>query len=210
MKFTVDAFPNRNFEGVVQQIRLNPTTQQNVVTYNVRITVANPDHILLPGMTVYVSIGVQQRDDVLLVPNRRCAQPPELPESLRKWAKPASTAGNGNPAAAAGAGKGKKRDGQNATVYVLNGQELQPVSVQLGITDNRNTEVLGGELAEGARIVVGENSLAGSKPSSGRHADVLMTVAMNAANNEPVIRVVGLGNFTPPPPGCFRPCAGST
>lgn len=171
VKFTVDAFPNRNFEGVVQQIRLNPTTQQNVVTYNVRITVANPEHILLPGMTAYVSIGVQQRDDVLLVPNAALRfKPPEAAgKSAENGQKPASTAGagigNGNTPPAAGAGKGKKRDGQNATVYVLNGQELQPVSVQLGITDNRNTEVLGGELAEGARIVVGENSN-GSKPPS--------------------------------------------
>ncbi|WP_306605333.1 efflux RND transporter periplasmic adaptor subunit [Azonexus sp.] len=176
VKFTVDAFPNRNFEGVVQQIRLNPTTQQNVVTYNVRITVANPDHILLPGMTAYVSIGVQQRDNVLLVPNAALRFKPA--EAAGKKAenvpKAPSTAGmtpgagagsDGSGPPVAGAGKGKKRDGQNATVYVLNGQELQPVSVQLGITDNRNTEVLGGELAEGARIVVGENSN-GSKPPS--------------------------------------------
>jgi HlyD family secretion protein len=167
VKFTVDAFPNRNFEGVVQQIRLNPTTQQNVVTYNVRITVANPEHLLLPGMTAYVSIGVQERPDALLVPNAALRfKPPEVAgKSAENGQKPASTAGNGNNPPTAGAGKGKKRDGQNATVYVLNGKELQAVSVQLGITDNRNTEVLGGELAEGVRIVVGENSN-GSKPPS--------------------------------------------
>ena len=67
--FTVDAFPNKNFTGEVQQIRLNPTNQQNVVTYNVRINVANPDHLLLPGMTAYVNIGVAKRQGVLLVPN---------------------------------------------------------------------------------------------------------------------------------------------
>ena len=69
VRFTVDAFPNRNFQGEVQQIRLNPTNQQNVVTYNVRIRVDNPDLTLLPGMTAYVNIGVQKREDVLLVPN---------------------------------------------------------------------------------------------------------------------------------------------
>ncbi len=68
-RFTVDAFPNKSFTGDVQQIRLNPTNQQNVVTYNVRINVANPDHVLLPGMTAYVNIGVAKRQDVLLVPN---------------------------------------------------------------------------------------------------------------------------------------------
>ena len=69
VRFTVDAFPNRSFQGEVQQIRLNPTTQQNVVTYNVRVSLSNPEHILLPGMTAYVSIGVASRHDVLLVPN---------------------------------------------------------------------------------------------------------------------------------------------
>ena len=69
VRFTVDAFPNRGFQGAVQQIRLNPTNQQNVVTYNVRVRVDNPDFLLLPGMTAYVNIGVQKRSDVLLVPN---------------------------------------------------------------------------------------------------------------------------------------------
>ncbi|MBN8453841.1 efflux RND transporter periplasmic adaptor subunit, partial [Accumulibacter sp.] len=69
VRFTVDAFPNRSFQGEVQQIRLNPTTQQNVVTYNVRVSLSNPEHILLPGMTAYVSIGVASRHDALLVPN---------------------------------------------------------------------------------------------------------------------------------------------
>ena len=162
-KFTVDAFPNRNFEGVVQQIRLNPTTQQNVVTYNVRISVANPDHLLLPGMTAYVTIGVQQRQDVLLVPNAALRFKPAKAVD-KKTDSAAATPPAGAPPAAAGK-NGKKRDSQRATVYVLADGKLQPVSVQLGITDSRNTEVVGGELSEGARIVVGENSN-GSKPPS--------------------------------------------
>ena len=62
--------------------------------------------------------------------------------------------------------KGKKRDGQSGTVYVLEGGEIKPVSVQLGITDNRNTEILGGELKAGDRVVTGENTAGNSKPSS--------------------------------------------
>jgi len=91
VRFTVDAFPNRSFQGEVQQIRLNPTTQQNVVTYNVRVSLSNPEHILLPGMTAYVSIGVASRHDALLVPNA----------ALRF--KPADGNG-GRPARAPGAG----------------------------------------------------------------------------------------------------------
>src|SRR3569623_2006471 len=67
--FSVDAFPNRAFTGSVKQVRLNPTTQQNVVTYNVVVTVRNPDQILMPGMTAYVNAVVAQRHDALLVPN---------------------------------------------------------------------------------------------------------------------------------------------
>ncbi|MBL8439803.1 MAG: efflux RND transporter periplasmic adaptor subunit, partial [Betaproteobacteria bacterium] len=69
VRFTVDAFPNRNFQGEVKQIRLNPTNQQNVVTYNVRVSVDNPEQVLLPGMTAYTNIAVAKRSDVLLVPN---------------------------------------------------------------------------------------------------------------------------------------------
>lgn len=178
-RFTVDAFPNRSFMGDVQQIRLNPTNQQNVVTYNVRINVANPEQVLLPGMTAYVNIGVQKRNDVLLVPNAALRFKPadaadKKPENGQK-AQGAGGAPSGAPAPAAspeagaprgpGAGKGKKRDGQSGTVYILADGEIKPVSVQLGITDNRNTEVIGGDLKEGDRVVTGENTN-GAKPPS--------------------------------------------
>ena len=167
-RFTVDAFPDRQFEGVVQQIRLNPTTQQNVVTYNVRISVANPEHILLPGMTAYVTIGGQSRDDVLLVPNAALRFKPA--EAVVDKASGGDKAAEKMPAAEAGGGKGKKRAGQGATIHVLAEGKLQPVNVRLGITDGRNTEVLGGEptslLQPGARVVVGENASGGKAPSS--------------------------------------------
>ena len=168
-KFTVDAFPNRNFTGEVQQIRLNPTNQQNVVTYNVRITVANPEQVLLPGMTAYVNIGVARRDNVLLVPN--AALRFKLPEDARPEGakaagdKPGNAAAPGKPGEGGGPRKGKRGDGQQGTVQVLVGDEIRPVAVQLGITDNRNTEVVGGELKPGDRVIVGENGN-GKKPSS--------------------------------------------
>ena len=164
-KFTVDAFPSRNFTGDVQQIRLNPTNQQNVVTYNVRINVANPEQILLPGMTAYVNIGVQRRENVLLLPNAALRfKPADAAEKKpENGAKNPSTATSGP---ANGDKKGKKRDGQSGTVYVLSGDEIKPVSVQLGITDNRNTEVIGGELKAGDRVVTGENTNGAKPPSS--------------------------------------------
>jgi HlyD family secretion protein len=171
-RFTVDAFPNRSFNGEVQQIRLNPTNQQNVVTYNVRVSVANKDQALLPGMTAYVSIGVSKRQDVLLLPNAALRYKPadaaeKAKENGPKTASTASAAPGAGGGAGTGAGKpGKKRDSQSGTVYVLDGDEIKPVSVQIGITDNRNTELVSGELKAGDRVITGENSATNKKPSS--------------------------------------------
>jgi HlyD family secretion protein len=165
VRFNVDAFPSRNFKGAVKQIRLNPTTQQNVVTYNVVISVDNPEQILLPGMTSYVSIVVAERHDALLVPNA----------ALRF--KPAEKTGAGNGAkheakTANGKKLGKKREGASGTVYVLQGKELKPVSISLGITDNRSTEVLGGDLKAGDKVVTGEGFA--EENGSGKNSTVHM------------------------------------
>ena len=178
VRFNVDAFPNRSFKGAVKQIRLNPTTTQNVVTYNVVVEVDNPDQILLPGMTAYVNIVVAQKKDVLLVPNAALRFKPG--SDADKSAKPAAERmppppgmdqagggprpGAGDPAAASGQ-RGKRKDTASGTVYVVNGEKLKPLSVQIGITDSRNTEITGGELKAGDRVVVGEN-IAGADPGS--------------------------------------------
>jgi HlyD family secretion protein len=168
VRFTVDAFPERRFEGRVQQIRLNPTTQQNVVTYNVRVSLANPEHILLPGMTAYVSIAVAQRDAALLVPNAALRFKP--PEEANKPLPQESSEGTSRGGSAAAKDGSRKRDSDGSssgTVHVVDQGQLKAVRVQLGITDNRNSEVLGGELKVGERVVVGENTLnSGGKPSS--------------------------------------------
>ena len=67
--FTVDAFPLDTFHGVVDQVRLNPTTDQNVVIYNVIIKIDNKDGKLLPGMTAFVEINTLEKDDVTALEN---------------------------------------------------------------------------------------------------------------------------------------------
>jgi len=171
VRFTVDAFPDRNFTGEVQQIRMNATTTQNVVTYNVRVSLENPDHILLPGMTAYVNIGVAQRKDVLQVPNAALRFKPAEAEEQAGGASAQPGAGTGGQGARNGSngdgkGRGKKRDGTSGRVYVVEGRSIKPVQVQLGITDNRNTEILGGDLKAGDTIVVSEAPAAATKPSS--------------------------------------------
>ncbi|HZX32471.1 MAG TPA: efflux RND transporter periplasmic adaptor subunit, partial [Rhodocyclaceae bacterium] len=160
VRFTVDAFPSRSFHGVVQQIRLNPTNQQNVVTYNVRVAVDNPDQTLLPGMTAYVNIGVARRSDVLLVPNAALRFKPADANKEKAVEKPAERPAGGPGAGGPGGGEGggrKKRDTASGTVHILENGQLKPVAVQLGITDNRNTEVVGGDLKPGDKVVMGEN-----------------------------------------------------
>lgn len=98
--FTVDAFPNRSFRGVVRQIRNQPVVQSNVVTYATLIDVANENLALKPGMTANVSVTVQERPDVLLVPNS--ALRARVPEELRLPADPAPGS-DGKPDAAADA-----------------------------------------------------------------------------------------------------------
>lgn len=155
VRFTVDAFPNRNFKGVVNQIRLNPTTVSNVVTYDVVINVDNPEQILLPGLTAYVNIAVAERKDALLVPNAALRFKPSNTDHTKSadTSKSGSNHANGEKQ---GDGIKPKRDSFSGKVYVLRQNELVPVSVTLGITDNRNTEIVSGELKVGDQLILGE------------------------------------------------------
>src|SRR5262249_52190493 len=69
VRFTIDAYPNENFRGRISEIRLNPQTVQNVVTYSVILGIQNPDMKLKPGMTANIIITVDRRDNALKVPN---------------------------------------------------------------------------------------------------------------------------------------------
>jgi HlyD family secretion protein len=167
VRFTVDAFPNRHFKGAVKQLRLNPTTTQNVVTYNVVVEVENPEQLLLPGMTAYVSIAVAHRKDVLTVPNAALRFRPPADAAARETPKEVTGDSNGrNNGSPRPPGSGRKRDGGSGTVYVLADGKLKAVPVGVGITDNRVTELTGGELKAGDRVVTGEN-LPATEPASG-------------------------------------------
>ena len=156
--FTVDTFPGRHFQGEVMQVRLNPTTQQNVVTYDVVINVDNPEQILLPGMTAYVSIAVAERKNALLVPNAALRYKPSN-GAIRK-------PGGGHPGGMPKGGAAPKQEVFSGKVYVLEQGELVPVNVSLGITDSRNTEITGGNLKAGDQLVVGEAQTANNSSTA--------------------------------------------
>lgn len=156
-KFSVDAFPNLNFEGVVKQIRLNPVTTSNVVSYNVVISVDNPQQILLPGMTAYVSIIFAKHDNVMLVPNAALRYKPKLDndedssKSASNGTKQSSGKGSRRKSAevpeTGGFGRGK--------VYVLQDGKPQLREVKVGITDGKLTEIVSDTLKSGDQIITG-------------------------------------------------------
>jgi HlyD family secretion protein len=129
--FTVDAFPGRLFVGKVSQVRLNATVQQNVVTYDVVVSVNNPDQTLKPGMTAYVNIVTAQKSNVLLVPNSAFRFKPKGEKKVRMKAG-------------------------TSIIYVIRGATLEPVPVKAGITDNRMTEIVEGGVHEGDLVVTGD------------------------------------------------------
>jgi len=155
-KFNVDAYPNRSFEGIVKQVRLNPTITSNVVTYNVVVSVDNPDLILMPGMTAYVNIAVATYVNVLLAPNSALRFKPSAEEQENEAGKPRPTR------------KQVSADKPMGKIYILQQGQLQPIPVELGITDGRSTQITTAELKEGDRVVVGEIGGASDDAPGGR------------------------------------------
>ena len=172
VSFTVDAYPDVPFQGSVSQVRLNPVTVQNVVTYTVIVDVANPELKLRPGMTATISIMVARRDDVLRVPTLALRfQPPA--DVLTQARAVGDSSGNNDavrptPAGADSGWKGRGRReggsqhmmngarGQLTQVWILaSGDKPRRVPVRLGLNDNRYVEVMGGGLKEGDDIIVG-------------------------------------------------------
>jgi len=156
--FTVDAHPNKTFEGVVGKIRLNATMTQNVVTYTVEVNTDNSSGELIPYLTANLRFIVSERKNVLLVPNaalRWLPQPdqiaPDFRQSNGEGKKGRESGNRTNPAA-----KMAKDDFTQGTLWVPEGQYVKPIKVRLGPTDGSMTEIESRNLQEGIQIVVGE------------------------------------------------------
>src|SRR5437899_1871957 len=117
--FKVDAFPKDTFRGVVSQVRMNPTTVQNVVTYDTIIEFDNPELKLFPGMTAYVSIPVTTVQNVLKLPNTALRYKPSMgPEEILAIYKQYGIEGSerqqaGDDPAVAGRGSPTTAESQN-------------------------------------------------------------------------------------------------
>jgi HlyD family secretion protein len=150
MRFTVDAFPGERFMAQVTQIRKAPQSNNNVVTYSVMATLDNPDLKLLPGMTASARILTEERKGVLILPN----------EALRF--RPVQADGTPIKLEVRGREEGPGIPGR---VWVLKDGQPAPVSVRLGVSDGKNTEMLKGALAEGGEIILGQIEANNKKPN---------------------------------------------
>jgi HlyD family secretion protein len=173
--FTVDAYPERRFEGRVAQRRLGPTVTANVVTYQVIVETQNPDEVLLPGMTANVSVEVARADDAWTVPVAalRFQPPAAAGDPAAAGAGGRRGGGGGRPADGGGrpGGDGKPRGPRPAQVWVLErqGEREVPraVPVRTGPTDGSVVAIEPleqGALVEGALILVGVDGDGGGGP----------------------------------------------
>ena len=145
VNFTVDAYGTRNFTGSVAQVRLNPVSQQNVVTYTVIVSVANPDGALLPGMTANASFLVSNHAGAVLLPNAALSWKPTDYQPVRR------------DRSKAGKARGPA-DPSTLTVFVLKGAEPVPVRVKIGASDQDNSQVVSGKLKAGDLVITGDTT----------------------------------------------------
>jgi HlyD family secretion protein len=139
-QFSVQALPGQTFKGTVQQVRLQSTTQDNVVDYTVVVAVDNARGKLLPGMTARVDFLTKSAENVLKVPNA----------ALRF--RPATATA---PAAGVG-GATQKHTRSAATLYTLDAKgQPQAIQVRTGITDGTTTEIRGNDVKDGMKVIVG-------------------------------------------------------
>jgi HlyD family secretion protein len=137
VRFTVDAYPAETFRGRVEQVRLNPTMEQNVVTYAAIISAPNPEFKLMPGMTAVLTIETARRDDALRVPAAAVRFRPAA-DVLAAFGHEPLPAGRIEPGV--------------ATVWVWRGGTLEPVAIRTGLADATSVEVLEGDLAPGVQV----------------------------------------------------------
>lgn len=140
--FTVDAYPNDTFNGVVQQVRLEATTTSNVVTYEVVIDAPNPDLKLKPGLTASVNIYTMEKGNILIIPNKALNYSPT-------------------------GKKANKTGGSEKQVWIKQPNGSKAIIIMIGSTDATHTEVKSG-LKAGDEVIIGEKSQAEAAQSGSK------------------------------------------
>jgi len=157
--FTVDAYPKKLFEGDIHQVRFSSTTEQNVVTYPVVVSVANPDLELLPGMTASLSFQIEKKADVVRIPNAALRYYPEprlvRPEDQKLFETRDIEIDEDEEASAIDQTTEKEKNEIRHVWVKGEGDLLQAIEVTTGISDSRYTEMVTGDLTVGQELVIG-------------------------------------------------------
>ncbi len=189
VRFTVQAYGDREFKGTVEQVRLQSTATDNVVSYGVVVEVQNPDGALLPGMTATVEFLVSRAENVLKIANAALRFQPTEAMRAAMLARRDTTGGGRSAGAGAGVGAGSTRQqtgalasrGQRANATGSTGTrragarpvmlwqvdengELKTIRVRTGLTDGQYTEVSGDGLEESLEVIAGVTG--GTQPAA--------------------------------------------
>jgi HlyD family secretion protein len=194
VEFTVDAYPDMKFEGTVSEVRLQPVTTNNVVTYVVILSAPNPDKKLMPGMTASSTIYVEEKKETLTLSGKAVRFTPDTEymkkmfTAMQKSGKmpkmPAGAAtGMGAAPASMPAGQmtqgfpsagmsmpGMKQDPKTKTVWLKDGKMgLRPGIIKIGVDNGSTVEVISG-LKEGDEVIISMESSSG-KSSAAKSTD---------------------------------------
>ena len=183
--FTVDAYPGETFKGEVGKVRLNAAMTQNVVTYTVEVVTDNSSGRLLPYLTANAQVQVDHHENVLMAPNaalRWTPSPERVAPDARRQSGGGDRPSSGSNAQGEGRGKGRADAAgvspTRGTVWVQDGNSVQPVGVRVGISDGTMTEVQSDKLSAGTEVIVSETSsggrggsAAGMKTSTGTNTN---------------------------------------
>lgn len=183
VRFTVEAYMDEEFTGTVEQVRLQPTTVSNVVNYTVIVNASNEEGLLLPGMTATVDFLIEQRQDVMLVPNAALRFQPStemlaefrqtmqkrmenMPDSLKerfgRGGQPENQSGDDQAESRQAVSRsfmGPLGDGGQAKNvsrlwYLDEDGKLGMAMIQTGATDGKNTEItMGRDITEGMQVI---------------------------------------------------------
>ncbi len=163
--FTVDAYPDKIFKGSVLEIRLSSTTAQNVVTYPVVVATPNPELELLPGMTASLSFQVDERANIVKVPNAALrfyptaaqVRPEDVPilEGREETKTDAESEVTSLQSLSITERARLRKERSRRHVWVTDGDLLRAIQVKTGLTDGEFTEVASGTVKPGDVLVIG-------------------------------------------------------
>lgn len=177
VEFSVNAYPDEKFEGLIEEVRFSSAELQNVVTYPVVVGFPNPDLKLLPGMTADLSFQINKREDIVKIPKAALRFLPDdkkfvhesdhvlldIGMAARADDDDETVAESGSeaalkPVAASKVDSDEEPNPKKKHVWVVDGELLKAVEIEIGISDNRFVELVSGEIEAGAKLVIGKKA----------------------------------------------------